>query len=72
MSEEGRKVCSEGKIVEIDESKFEKREYNVGRIVEGHWVLGGVCREARSCFRIPGEKRDTAWYCCDAGLLESI
>ncbi|GFT03757.1 uncharacterized protein NPIL_644831 [Nephila pilipes] len=33
-----------GKIVEIDESKFEKRKYNRGHRVEGQWVFGGVER----------------------------
>jgi len=26
-------------IVEIDESKIGKRKYNVGKIVEGQWIL---------------------------------
>jgi transposase-like protein len=29
-----------GFIVEIDESKFGKRKNNVGRVTDGHWVLG--------------------------------
>ena len=31
-----------GTIVEIDESKFGKRKYNVGRKIEGQWVFGGT------------------------------
>ncbi|KCZ81950.1 hypothetical protein H312_00593 [Anncaliia algerae PRA339] len=31
-----------GHIVEIDESKFSKRKYQVGRIVNSPWVVGGV------------------------------
>lgn len=53
------KIGGEGKIVEIDESKFGKRKYNVGRILEGQWVFGGVCRETRKCFVVPVEKRDS-------------
>ncbi|KAK3892374.1 hypothetical protein Pcinc_003744 [Petrolisthes cinctipes] len=45
-------------IVEIDESKFGKRKYNVGRIVEGQWVFGGICRQTRSFFMVPVPSRD--------------
>ncbi|KAI5646989.1 ISXO2-like transposase domain-containing protein [Phthorimaea operculella] len=34
------KIGGEGKIVQVDESKFGKRKYNRGRRLEGHWVLG--------------------------------
>lgn len=39
------KIGGEGKIMEIDESKFGKRKYSVGRIAEGQWVFDGICRE---------------------------
>ena len=37
-------IGGEGIIVEIDESKFEKRKFNRGHRVEGVWVVGGVER----------------------------
>ena len=53
-----------GCVVEIDESKIGRRKYNVGRMVEGHWILGMVevgTEEALGPFRIeicPENKRD--------------
>ena len=32
-------VGGEGKVVQIDESKFGKRKYHRGHRVEGQWVL---------------------------------
>ena len=62
-------VCGQGrirreeKIVEIEESKFGKRKYSVGRIIEGQWVFGGgVYRETRSCIMVPIEKRDSETF----------
>ncbi|KAK3852955.1 hypothetical protein Pcinc_040477 [Petrolisthes cinctipes] len=52
------KIGGKDMIVEIDESKFGKQKYNVGRIVEGQWVFGGICRETKSTFLVPVEKRD--------------
>lgn len=34
------RIGGEGHIVEIDETKIGKRKYQVGRIVEGNWILG--------------------------------
>ncbi|KAK3876134.1 hypothetical protein Pcinc_019043 [Petrolisthes cinctipes] len=44
------KIGGKDMIVEIDESKFGKLKYNVGRIVEGQWVFGGIFRETKSTF----------------------
>jgi transposase-like protein len=37
-------IGGDGIIVEIDESKFGKRKYNHGRIIDGVWILGGIER----------------------------
>ena len=38
------KIGGYGWEVQIDESKFGSRKYNVGRVVEGTWVLGMIAR----------------------------
>ncbi|XP_069995056.1 uncharacterized protein [Penaeus vannamei] len=53
------KIGGSGEIVEIDESKFGKRKYNVGRVIEGQWVFGGVCRKSRDFFLVAVETRDS-------------
>jgi hypothetical protein len=37
-----KKIGGCGMIVQIDESKFSKRKYNVGRLVKSVWVIGGI------------------------------
>ena len=49
----------QGQIVEIDESKFGKKKCNMGRLVEGQWVFGGVCQERWECFMVPVEQQDS-------------
>ena len=46
------RIGGPGKIVEIDESKFGRRKYHLGRVVEGQWVFRGICRETKECFVI--------------------
>ena len=48
-----KKIGGEGCTIEIDESKFGRRKYNVGRVIEGQWVFGGICRESRAFFMVP-------------------
>ena len=55
-----RKIGGVDQIVEIDESKFGKRKYNVGQIVTNQWVFGGICRGTRDFFAVPVENRDKA------------
>nr|XP_027219207.1 uncharacterized protein LOC113811624 [Penaeus vannamei] len=50
-------IGGQGKIVEIDESKFGRRKYNMGRVIDGQWVFGGICRETRDLFLVPVEDR---------------
>jgi transposase-like protein len=38
-------------VVEIDESKFGKRKYHRGRMIDGVWIVGGIERtEDKKCF----------------------
>ena len=49
-----------GVEVEIDESKFGRCKYNRGRVVDGHWVFGGVERMTGECFLVEVAQRDAA------------
>lgn len=52
-------IGGSGCIVEIDESKFGHRKYNVGHPVEGQWVFGGIDRDSGKVFMVPVDKRDS-------------
>ena len=44
------RIGGPGAIVEVDEAKFGKRKYHVGRLVDGVWVCEGVERHTDNCF----------------------
>ena len=58
LMEERESIGGEGKVVQIDESKFGKRKYHRGHHVEGQWVFGGIECDSRKSFLIPVDKRD--------------
>ena len=45
------------KVMQIDESKIEKRKYYRGYVVEGQWVFGGIEQDSRKCFIVTVEDR---------------
>ena len=59
-----KKIGGPDCIVEIDESKFGRRKYNVGCLIEGQWVLGGICRDTREFFVVPVPERNRETLLC--------
>ena len=58
LMEDSQSIGGEGKVVQIDESKFGKRKYHCRHHVEGQWVFGRIENDSRKCFLIAVEKRD--------------
>ena len=52
LLENGEKLGRNGKLVQIDESKFGKRKYHGGHHVEGQWVFGRIEEDSRKCFLV--------------------
>ena len=53
------RIGGPGIVIEVDESKFGKRKYNRGRLVDGVWVVGLVERtEKRRIFLVSVKKKD--------------
>ena len=59
-NESSKPIGGGGCMVEVDEAKFGKHKYQRGRLVEGQWVLGGICWETRQVFLVPVDTRDDA------------
>ena len=51
LLENSKRLGGEGKIVQIDESKFWKRKYHRGHHVEGQWVFSSIEQDSRKCFQ---------------------
>ena len=51
-------VGGPGLTVEVDESLFVRRKFNVGRLRREQWVVGGVCRETNECFLYAVDNRN--------------
>uniref|UniRef100_A0A914PMU4 ISXO2-like transposase domain-containing protein n=1 Tax=Panagrolaimus davidi TaxID=227884 RepID=A0A914PMU4_9BILA len=47
-----------GEVVEIDESKFGRRKYHKGHLVEGIWIWGGIERSSGRVIMCPVQYRD--------------
>lgn len=56
-------IGGEGRIVEIDESKFGRRKYHRRHKVEGRWVFTGYKRETGKCFLVLVESRNSETLC---------
>jgi len=50
ISKTNEKIGGPGVVVEIDESCFSKRKYNVGRLNKNTWVFGGKERDSNKYF----------------------
>ena len=37
-------------VVKIDESKYGKRKYDAGQVIDGQWVFGCICKETGELF----------------------
>ena len=58
LLENSARFGGEGKIVQLDESKFGKGKSHRGYHVEGQWVFGGIGQDSRKCFLVAVERRD--------------
>ncbi|XP_014790296.1 uncharacterized protein LOC106883699 [Octopus bimaculoides] len=53
------KLGGPNRIVEIDESAFVRRKYNVGHRVKTQWVFGALESDTRRCFLVTVEDRSS-------------
>ncbi|KAG8225075.1 hypothetical protein J437_LFUL000054 [Ladona fulva] len=56
-----KKIGGDNTTVEIYESLFNPRKYNLGKTQSQQWVIGGICRETKEVFLhlIPDRKKET-------------
>ncbi|KCZ80770.1 hypothetical protein H312_01828 [Anncaliia algerae PRA339] len=59
-NEKRNKIGGVGKIIEIDESKFSKKKYNVGRLIKTLKALGGIDVAIGDAFFVEVIKKDSA------------
>ncbi|CAF1373687.1 unnamed protein product, partial [Didymodactylos carnosus] len=57
-SEYPAEIGGVGHVVEIDESAWTKRKYNLGRVVQNQWIFGGIDKDTRECFAVTVDRRD--------------
>ena len=58
LLDNSEKLDRNGKVLQIDESKFGKRKYHRGHHVEGQWVFGRIEEDSRKYFLVAVEKWD--------------
>ncbi|XP_069960631.1 uncharacterized protein [Cherax quadricarinatus] len=49
-----------GSIIEISESKFGKKKYSRGCVMDGIWVFGGIDRDTKKHFIVPLDSKESA------------
>lgn len=52
------KLVGQGKLSRLMNLNLENK-YNIGQVIDGQWVFGGVCRKSRDFFLIAVETRDS-------------
>lgn len=58
LQDENEMLGGEGHVVQIDESLFVRRKYNVGRVPRQQWVFGGIDTTTKAVFLVCVEQRN--------------
>ena len=63
LNQKSEMIGGYGKIVELDESAFGKRNYHRGRVRKTQWVFGGIEQDSNKMFAVTvkDRKRRTLW-----------
>ena len=66
-----QKVGGPGVIVQIDETLVYKRKYNLGRLREQIWVIGGICPQFNTYFMqiVPNRNNETIKNVLDRWII---